>query len=372
MTGPSRVLLLTGAASPGGLHRHLQLLAEGLLRRGVAVHAVMPAAPGADALARACAAAGGTITRLAVAGKRDVAGWRALRRLAARTGADLVHVHLSSPVEALPALLALRAGGARRVVTTEHAPTWFPLRRPWSRAAKRVVGRGVGAVIAVSEADAAFLRAEFGVPARKLHVVRNGVPLEGDGRTRGEARRACGLPEGAFLVGYLGALEEKKGLLDLLPAAASAGIEGLQVVMAGEGSLGPELAARPGCLLLGRLEDPRPFLRSLDVFAFPSHQEALPLALLEAMAAGLPIVATRVGGIPEAVEDEGTGLLVPPRDRERLASALRRLAADPDLARRLGEAARARAAREFSVERMVEQTLQVYRRLDNTGAEPML
>jgi len=371
VSAPARVLLLTGAASPGGLHRHLQILAEGLVRRGVAVHVVLPKAQGADTVARACAAAGGTVTRLAVAGKTDLAGWRALRGLTARTGADVVHVHLSSPVEAFPALLALRAGGARRIVTTEHAPTWFPLRRPWSRAAKRLVGRGVAAVIAVSEADAAFLRAAFGVPANKLRVVRNGVPLDGYGMDRAEARRACGLPEDGFLVGYLGALEDKKGVADLLRAADCAGVRGLRVALAGEGSLRSALAARTDGLVLGPLSDPRPFLRSLDVFAFPSHQEALPLAVLEAMAAGLPLVATRVGGIPEAVEDEETGLLVPPRDPERLAAALRRLAEDPALARRLGEAARARVCREFSAERMVEQTLAVYR-LDNAAPEPML
>ena len=372
MTGPSRVLLLTGAASPGGLHRHVQLLAEGLLRRGLAVHVVLPAAPGANALAGACAGAGATVTRLTVSGRTDLAGWRALRALTRRARADVVHVHLSSPVESLPALLALWAGGARRLVTTEHAPTWFPLRHAWSRTAKRAVGRAVQAVIAVSEADAAFLREEFAVPEHKLHVVRNGVPLHADTGTRAEARRACGLPQEAFLVGYLGALEEKKGVLDLLRAAASASLAGAQVVLAGEGSLGPQLAGQPRCLLLGRLEDPRPFLRSLDVFAFPSHQEALPLALLEAMAAGLPVVATRVGGIPEAVEDEATGLLVPPKDPERMAAALHRLAADPALARRLGDAARARAARAFSAEGMVERTLAVYRLLDTGGRGPML
>ncbi len=372
MTDRGRVLLLTGAASPGGLHRHLQLLAEGLLRRGIAVHAVLPPAPGAETLARACEAAGASVCRRSVSGKTDVRGWRALRKMAAEQEADVVHVHLASPVEAFPALIALRAGGARRIVTTEHAPTWSPLRRPWSRTAKRVVGRGVAAVIAVSEADAAFLQAEFGVPAHKLHVVRNGVPLHGYAMTRAEARRALGLPQDAFLVGYLGALEEKKGLKDLLGAAASVVIDGLQVVLAGEGSLGAELAGRPGCLLLGPLPDPRAFLRSLDVFALPSHQEALPLALLEAMAAGLPIVATAVGGIPEAVENEGTGLLVPPGDPEKLASALRRLARDPGLAGRLGEAARRSAERHFSADRMVEQTLAVYRRLDIAGARPML
>ena len=373
MSASARILLLAAAASPGGLHRHVRLLAEGFSRRGLAVHVVLPPREGADDLAAACAAAGAAVTRLEVAGKTDLRGWRALRALVAREDADVVHVHLASPVEALPALAAIQAGGARRLVTTEHAPTWFPLRRAYSRSAKRLLGRGVDAVLAVSAADAAFLREEFAVPAAKLHVVRNGVELSGYAMDRSEARRACGLPADAtFLVGYLGALEEKKGVLDLMEAVTASRIEGVQVALAGEGSLAPRLAGRPGASLLGRVSDPRAFLRALDAFAFPSHQEALPFALLEAMAAALPIVATAVGGIPEAVEDGVSGLLVPARRPDALASALRRMADDPDLGRRLGEGARVRVEREFSAERMVEGTLEVYRRLDKAGGRPML
>jgi glycosyltransferase involved in cell wall biosynthesis len=366
-----RILLFTSAASPGGLHRHLRLLAEGLARAGHAVGVALPPGPGADPLAAACAAAGASVSRLEVAGKTDVSGASALRALVAATAADVVHVHLASPVEALPALLAIRAGGARRLVTTEHAPTWFPLRRPWSRTAKRLVGGGVDAVIAVSAADARFLREEFGVPARKLHVVHNGVELTGYDLDRTEARRACRLEtEDGFLVGYLGALEEKKGIEDLLAAAETSGVPQMRVALAGEGSLIGRLSGR--CLLLGHLADPRPFLRALDAFAFPSHQEALPFAVLEAMAAARPVVASRVGGIPEAVEDGVSGLLVEAGDRRALGASLRTLAADPGLARRLGEAGRARVERAFSAARMVEETLAVYRGLDRKASGPML
>src|SRR5688572_13193280 len=149
-----------------------------------------------------------------------------------------------------------------------------------------------------------------------------------------------------------------------MAAAGASGIEGLQVALAGEGSLSP-----PGCLRLGRVADPRPFLRALDAFVFPPHQEALPFALLEAMAAALPVIATAVGGIPEAVEDGVCGLLVPPRAPRDLAAALRRLHGEPGLAGRLGLAARARVVREFSAAGMVEGTVAVYRELDKARAE---
>ena len=132
MSAPARVLLLTGVAVPGGLHRHLALLAEGLLRRGLEVHVVMPPEAPASSLTKA----GASVTRLHAPGRRDLARWRALRTIVVRAAADVVHVHLSSPVEMLPALLAVRAAGARRIVTTEHAPTWSPLRRPWSASAR--------------------------------------------------------------------------------------------------------------------------------------------------------------------------------------------------------------------------------------------
>jgi glycosyltransferase involved in cell wall biosynthesis len=323
-----RILLVTGAAAPGGLHQHLLTLARGLLREGLRVQVALPQDARADPLAEACVRAGAGVARVGVAGKRDLRGALALRGLVARTRPDVVHVHLSSPVEGFPALLALRAGGAARIVTTEHAPTWHPLRRPWSRAVKRLLARRVAAVIAVSRSDARFLEEEFGLPAARLHVVENGVELDGY-----PGLRARG---GEFRIGYLGALEPKKGIEDLLHAASLLSVADVEVALAGEGSLAAALAGRPRCRLHGRVADPRSFLAGLDVFAFPSHQEAMPLALLEAMAAGLPVVATRVGGIPEAVEDGISGLLVPPHRPDLLGAALARIAADPAGARRLG------------------------------------
>jgi glycosyltransferase involved in cell wall biosynthesis len=361
----SRVLLMAGASSPGGLHQHVATLTRGLRRLGLEVHVVLPPNEGADSLASQCEAAGAAVSRVAVRGKWDLAGALAVRRLVTRERPDVIHVHLSSPVEGLPALLALRAGGAPRLVTTEHAPTWFPLRRTYSSIAKRLVGRGVAAVIAVSQADARFLEQEFGVLKERLYVVPNGVDLDGYDHDRRAARLTCGLPvDAGFLVGYLGALEPKKGIEDLLEAASASRINGLIVALAGEGSMAARLSqgAHPPCRLLGQLDDPKLFLASLDAFAFPSHQEALPLALLEAMAARLPVIATRVGGIPEAVEDGVSGLLVEPHRPDQLEAALQRIAEDRELALRLGAAARARVEREFSAQRMVRDTVAVYGR----------
>jgi glycosyltransferase involved in cell wall biosynthesis len=115
--------------------------------------------------------------------------------------------------------------------------------------------------------------------------------------------------------------------------------------------------------LLGERDDVAERLAQADVFVLSSRSEGLPLAILEAMAAGLPVVATAVGGIPELVADGETGLLVPPGDADALAGALRRLVADPGLRRRLGEAARARVEERFSLTAMRRAHLALYERL---------
>jgi len=346
---------------------HLAILTRGLREAGVTVHVVMPPAAAVDEAAAACGASGAQVTRLEVTGKTDLAGLSSLTMLVAREAPDLFHLHLSSPVEGVPTLLAARAGGVRRFVTTEHAPTWHPLRKIYSGAAKRFSTRLIQVVIALSEEDAAFLWTEFGVPRRLIHVIPNGVPppsAEAFLMSREAARRRLGVGEGP-LVGYVGALEEKKGIADLIEAITALEDRRIALALAGDGSMLAGLRRRAAqlsfpLLLPGRVADVAAFLAAVDFFVFPSHQEALPLALLEAMGAGLPIIATRVGGIPEAIEDGVSGLLVEPHRPAQIAAAIRRLMTDADLARRLAAAAQVRGTQSFSEAEMTRRTLDLY------------
>jgi len=354
-----------GAEVAGGLLEHLRLLSEGLVRSGRSVRAVLAPAAAVDHVALRCVSAGVAVSRLTVRGKFDIRGITRFARLVAADKPQVVHVHLSSPVEALPAILAARWGGARHIVTTEHAPTWRPLQRFYSRAVKRAVMRLLDAVIVLNAADAVCLQEEFGAPPSLLRVIHNGVPGFPGQIPGAEARARLGLSPDVTVIGYLGALEEKKGLLDLFDAVERGGLAGPTLLLGGEGALEPALRDRAAgrafpVVFAGRVDEVGGFLAAIDVFVFPSHQEALPLALLEAMAAGLPIVATTVGGIPEAIEDGVTGLLVPPRQSGALAEALRRLVENPALRRRLGEQARRTAAEKFSAERMVQATEALY------------
>jgi glycosyltransferase involved in cell wall biosynthesis len=220
------------------------------------------------------------------------------------------------------------------------------------------------AVIAVSGDIGRALR-RSGVPARKVHVVRNGVDTDAlrppSPEERAAARAALAIPEGALAIGSVGRLVPEKDYPSLVRAAASLAREGreVRVVLAGEGPERERIAAaaREGgieasLLLLGTRDDVAGVLRALDVFVLSSVSEGLSNTLLEAAAAGLARVATRVGGNPEVVRDGEDGLLVSASDSSALAEALGRLARDAALRERLAAGARARCVAEFSMASM--------------------
>jgi len=367
-----KLMQYAGARVPGGLLEHLRILATGLAATGHEVSVVIPRATALDPVAGRCEAAGAAVTRLTVEGKTDLPGMAKLGALVSRVTPDVFHLHLSSPIEAVPALVTARCSGARRLVTTEHAPSWYPLERVYSRTVKKAATRALDAVIAVCESDARFLAGRFGVPRDLIRVIHNGVEPVRDLPGRDAARRALGIdPAARFVAGFAGALEESKGVSDLIEACRRCGVEGLVLILAGDGGLRESLerqSTRSGLRLVlpGRLEDIRDLLGALDLFVLPSHAEAMPLSLLEAMSAHLPIVATRVGGIPEAIQDGASGLLVPPRDPSALAEALGRLAADRELSRRLAAAAGV-ASERFTATRMVRETASLYGSLPASG-----
>jgi glycosyltransferase involved in cell wall biosynthesis len=183
-------------------------------------------------------------------------------------------------------------------------------------------------------------------------------------------RAELGLPGDAPLVGEVGRLCDVKGQRELIQALAHvpearAVLVGADLEQGGAYQRQLEQTAeavgvRDRVVFAGRRNDVGDVLAELDVFALPSWTEGLPLVVLEAMARRTPVVATKVGGTPEVVVDGETGLLVPPRDPEALAAALRRLLEDADLRRRLGDAGYARVRDRFSAEAMMRRVLELY------------
>ena len=174
------------------------------------------------------------------------------------------------------------------------------------------------------------------------------------------------------MVGSLGRLHPQKGFSDLLTAFAQVRqrIPSVRLFVAGDGELRDDLEAQARSLgmaavvtFAGVRADVSEVLAALDVFVLPSLWEGMPNAVLEAMASGLPVVATAVGGTPEVVVDGVTGLLVPPQDPGALAQAIGHLLRDPDLRRRMGRAGRRRVEEHFDVRETVRQVESLYETL---------
>src|SRR5262245_63353380 len=199
-----RVMQHAGAEVMGGLLSRVRRVTLGLIGDGHEVDMVLSPAPAIDEMAAELAAAGAKVTRMTVKGKTDLTGMRRLQDLVERSTPGIFHLHLSSPIESIPALFAARLGGVSAVVTTEHAPAWFPLEKPYSRAAKRAATKMIDAVIALCNADAVFLATTFGVPSDLITIIPNGVPGFESLPPRDEARRKLGFPADASpLVGYV-------------------------------------------------------------------------------------------------------------------------------------------------------------------------
>ena len=271
---------------------------------------------------------------------------------------------------------AAARAGTPVVVHTLHGIHYLHYRNPFLKyllvLAERRLARRTDAVIFVSRADydrGTWFRL---APQPKMRLIRNGVALPDDdgpdGGRRREALRAALELDGP-VVGAVSRLHRQKGVIYLLRAAPEIlrRRPEARIVVAGGGPLEGELrrlVTRLGqdrrVLLLGERSDARDLLALFDVLVLPSLWEGLPLVLLEAAMLGKPIVATDIDGVREVVRDGETGLLVPPARPDALAAAVVGLLDDPGLAARLGGAARSEIQAEFSLERMVKETQNLY------------
>jgi glycosyltransferase involved in cell wall biosynthesis len=340
-----RVLWLIKGLGPGGAE---QLLVEhaSIGDRASVEYEVAYLLPWKRQLVPTLAALGVTAHCLDVRSVADPRWVVRLRRLVRRGRPDVVHIH--SPAVATMARPMLRMLPRRpAVVYTEH--NRWPSHRLPTRVANRLTGRLDDATVAVSEA----VRSSMGRAGRHVEVVRHGVDLErvrSHLKAREATRAGLGVAPDQVLVVTVANLRASKGYPYLLAAARSVldSGSGLRFVAAGQGPLEADLRALHDRLglddrfqFLGYVPQAAQVIAAADVFALASVHEGLPVAVMEALALGVPVVATRVGGLPEVVEPGESGLLVEPGDAEALAAGLRALG-DPATRSRLGEGARRR------------------------------
>jgi glycosyltransferase involved in cell wall biosynthesis len=288
-------------------------------------------------------------------------------RLAAylrRRGVHVVHTH--NPQALVYGATAGRIAGAV-VVHSKHGMNPDPARR---MALRRAAATLVDAYVAVTPKLAERALEQRECDPKRLCVIPNGVDIARfapRAAERAAVRRELGLPEDAWIVGTVGRLSPEKNQALLVDAMAPLLGEGRRLVVVGDGpertALEALVASTPAgryVSMLGRRTDVERLLAAWDAFALSSRTEGLPLVLLEAMAAGLPVVSTPVGGIPDLVRHGDTGLLFPEGAREALTGALAALATNAALARTLGDAGRKAILERHSVERMASAYDAVY------------
>jgi glycosyltransferase involved in cell wall biosynthesis len=278
--------------------------------------------------------------------------------------ADIVHTHNPLPlIYGVPAARLCRAAA----IHTKHGANSGTRGQAFLR---RAAARLVDAFVAVSETTAEQALAQHDVARRKLHTIPNGIRLDRyrpDPDVRAAARVELGLGD-AFVVGSVGRLDPPKNQVMLVRALAPRLSSRLRLVLIGDGVCRPEIEAEIAKLpeprwvvLAGRRMDVPQLMPAFDVFALSSSTEGLPLVVLEAMAAGLPVASTAVGGIPAVVEHGVTGLLAPV-DAAALGAAIGELVDDPARARAMGLRGRELALGRYSSERMVDAYLELYAR----------
>jgi glycosyltransferase involved in cell wall biosynthesis len=364
-TGPRRLRVahVTFGMDMGGLEKLLVEFARHADRSRFDLHFISLGHRGV--IADEIEAAGWPVTALGIpTGLHPRLAWR-LTRLLRRLGTDVVHTHDERPH--IYGTVAGRLAGATRVIHTRHGRALNI--SPRQRIVVRLLALGVDRFVCVSE-DVARLSIAHGVPARKVCTVWNGIDL-----TRFACRGPC--PGGpAVIVGRLNPEKDHATLLRAVDRVVRTD-PSFRLEIAGEGPCREDLYRLAGerslaghVRFLGQVQDIPTLLGRAGLFVLSSLSEGVSLTLLEAMASGLPVVATRVGGNPEVVADGQTGRLVPSADPEALAAALLELWRDPDAGRRMGAAGRARVERHFDVTGMVAAYESLYRGGNIVGAPP--
>jgi glycosyltransferase involved in cell wall biosynthesis len=355
-----KILQICSARELGGGEKHLADLTNGLARRGHELFAaIVPASPLRAELSSLPAQ---NIFELPMRNSLNVATALKLARSVRQNEIDIVHAHVARDYP-LAASVARRAGA--RLVLTRHV--LFPLNR-----IHKLILRRTSRVIAVSESVAQGLRAQGIFDPKIVVCIHNGIDVDRFAK-RAEHRSPAG--DRPRRVGMIGHLAPIKGQEDFIRAAAvvCSSLDDVEFIIAGEDKSGSgdnrrqlerliaELGLSQRISLVGWVDDVATLLSTFDLCVSPSRSEPFGLSIVEAMAAGVPVIATRSEGAREIIDDGQTGRLVPIGDADALANVIVQMLSDPKEGEGLSKNAQRVARERFSLGRMVEATEQVYR-----------
>jgi glycosyltransferase involved in cell wall biosynthesis len=382
-----KVLRVIARLNVGGPALHVSYLTEGLADRGYDTTLVAGAlARGEESMAYIAELRGVRVESLddlhrEISPLRDARAIIRLARIMRRERPTILHTH-TAKAGAVGRIAALFAGGARPriIVHTFHGHVlrgyFNPLVAQGFRLLERWLAKFTTSLIAVSPEVRDDL-VQLGVaPTEKFVVVRLGISLDervgGNSDVRDETRRVLGVKPETFVVGWVGRMTAVKRTDDVLLAFRRLHDEHADSYLCLVGD-GPDrahleryahaLGVAQRCLFLGYQDDVARFYAAMDVLLLPSANEGTPVSVIEALAAGRPVVATRVGGVPDVVRDGTDGFLVEVGDTDGLAAHLAELARDPDRRIEMGERGRARVFERYAVDRLVDDVDRLYRSL---------
>ncbi len=388
---PIRVLRVIARLNMGGPAIHVANLSAGLETRGY--HTTLVAgslARGEDSMAFVAERLGVSVVSVPaiqreISAVHDARSAFRLAELIREIRPHILHTH-TAKAGAIARAAALLAGRARPpvVVHTFHGHVlkgyFGPGRTAFFRQVERTLAKASDALVAVSPEVREDLIA-FGVaPPEKFVVVRLGIPLGerlDDDSADVDYRHLYGIPRESFVVGWVGRMTGVKDTHAVIRTVAAVRARGVDaaVCLVGDGpdrealeELAHELGIARSCFFAGYQPDVGGFYRLFDAFFLPSVNEGTPVSAIEALATGTPVVANRVGGVPDVVRDGLDGFLVEPGDIEAAADRLATLAGDAELRRRLGESGRARVRERYSVGRLVDDVDRLYRALLDSKA----
>lgn len=383
---PIRILRVIARLNMGGPAIHVSSLAAGLEPRGYETTLVAGSlARGEDSmafLAERLDIPVRTIPELQreVSPIDDARSVRRMREIIRELRPHILHTH-TAKAGAIARAAALVSGAARPaiLVHTFHGHVlkgyFDPVRTAFFKEVERSLARVTDALVAVSPEIRDELVAAGIAPREKFSVIRLGIPLEerlGDATADLDYRRLYGISESAFVVGWVGRMTDVKdtdAVLEIVRAARDRGLEAV-LVMVGDGpdrvrleQLAHDIGIARSTFFVGYQPEVAGYYRLFDAFLLPSVNEGTPVSAIEALASGTPVVATRVGGVPDVVRDGEDGFLFEPGDTDDAAERLALLASDATLRSALGASGRERVLRRYSVSRLVEDVDRLYRSL---------